>query len=75
MADIKLAGIENVYTQPEADKTTWNRSNKLAEINRPVVTIVTTGRLISASLLRRQLITPESAVPAYAIPTDTVPTD
>ena len=25
MADIKLAGTENVYTQPEADKTAWNR--------------------------------------------------
>ena len=25
MADIKLAGIENVYTQPESDKSTWNR--------------------------------------------------
>jgi Ca2+-binding RTX toxin-like protein len=25
MADIKLAGTENVYTQPETDKTTWNR--------------------------------------------------
>ena len=25
MADIKLTGKENVYTQPEADKTTWNR--------------------------------------------------
>ena len=25
MADIKLTGTENVYTQPVADKTTWNR--------------------------------------------------
>ena len=25
MADIKLAGVENVYTQPESDKSTWNR--------------------------------------------------
>lgn len=25
MADIKLMGTENVYTQTEADKTTWNR--------------------------------------------------
>ena len=25
MADIKLTGTENVYTQTEADKTTWNR--------------------------------------------------